>query len=121
MIVDDNAYVRRALREFISSDGSFEVCGEADTPAGTLAAIGKTHPDLVLLDVFLRKGDGLQVLRTIKRRFSRLPVVILSMHSEETYGGVARRDGAAAYVTKSEATMRLLKTMRNVMSKPRRS
>jgi DNA-binding NarL/FixJ family response regulator len=117
LIVDDHALVRRALKLFIENDASYKVCAEAETTEQTIDAIRKAHPDLVLLDLFLREEDGLDIARLIRERYAKLPIIVLTMHRTEIFGDRARRAGANGYVMKDEATERLLPIMQSVMAR----
>jgi len=117
LIVDDHALVRQTLRGFIDGVPGFHVCAEAKNPTEALAAIRGKQPDLALVDLSLGDSDGLSLTRQIRTQHPALPVVVLTMHSRETYEKSARRAGAKGYVMKSEAAERLLPAMRKVLSR----
>ena len=73
---------------------------EAATRDEALAQIGEGHWDLVVLDISLGKDSGLGLLQELKRVRPRVPVLVLSMHSEEQYARRAFRAGAAGYIMK---------------------
>jgi two-component system chemotaxis response regulator CheB len=89
-IVDDSAFVRRALTRVLATDPGFRVVGEAESGAEALAKIPAADPDFVTLDVAMPGMDGLQVLPALLRWKPSLRVVMLSAHTQ---------DGAAATVT----------------------
>jgi two-component system chemotaxis response regulator CheB len=89
-IVDDSAFVRRALARVLATEPGFRVVGEAGSGAEALAKIPAADPDFVTLDVAMPGMDGLQVLPALLRWKPSLRVVMLSAHT---------REGAAATVT----------------------
>ncbi len=74
--------------------------GEADDPSSALKFAEEQEWDVVVLDISLRDRSGLEVLKDLKKLRPRLPVLILSMHSEEQYARRAFKAGASGYLTK---------------------
>jgi DNA-binding NarL/FixJ family response regulator len=100
LIVDDHERVRRGLRESLGralGGGSF---GEAGGAAEALRLADAEAWDVVLLDLSLPDGNGVETLGELHRRHPRLPVVVMSMHPESQFGAAARRAGASGYVAK---------------------
>jgi len=116
VLVDDHALLRRGLRTLIETEPGLVVCAEADTREGGLDAIDSSKPDLVIADLSLRGSDGLQMIKDIKQRFPRLPVLALSAHEEEIYAERALRAGARGYVTKQEIGDTVLTAIRRVLA-----
>ena len=116
LLVDDHALLRRGLRTLIETDPDLMVCAEADTREGGLDAITSSKPDLVIADLSLRNSDGLQMIKDIKQRSPRLPVLALSMHEEEIYAERVLRAGARGYVTKKELDDTVLTAIRRVLA-----
>jgi len=116
LLVEDHALLRRGLRTLIETDPDLMVCAEADTREGGLDAIASSKPDLVIADLSLRNSDGLQMIKDIKQRFPRLPVLALSMHEEEIYAERVLRAGARGYVTKKELDDTVLTAIRRVLA-----
>jgi len=92
------------------------VCGAADDSHQALKEIQALHPDLVLLDVTLKAGNGIDVLKDIKLRFPKTRVLMLSMHDEEVYAVRALRAGASGYVMKQEAIDTVIQAVRQVLN-----
>ena len=118
LLVDDHAPLRLGLRTLIESEPDLLVCAEADTHQGGLDAIAASKPDLVIADLSLKDSDGLQMIKDIRQRFPRLPVLALSMHEEGIYAERALRAGANGYMTKQELGDAVLIAIRRLLPKP---
>jgi DNA-binding NarL/FixJ family response regulator len=115
LVVDDHALVREGLKALFMSQADMEVCGEADSAAQALALIEETSPHVAVVDLTLRDGNGLQLIKDIKHRRSDVRVVVSSMHEEMIYAERTLQAGAMAYVHKEESSERILDAIRNVM------
>src|SRR3954454_13590111 len=92
-LVDDHAIVRQGLGELINGQSDLIVCGEADGPAQAMKLIGPAAADVVVVDIMLNGGDGIELCRQIKDMWPKLPVLVLSMHEESLYAERALRAG----------------------------
>jgi len=115
VIVDDHPLFRHGLTELISSNGAFTVCGEASTAPEALSVVRKLKPDLVIVDLGLKGPSGIELTKSLRAEFPKLPVLILSMHDEPTYAVRSLRAGANGYVTKEEALGSVLIALREVI------
>src|SRR6266540_6145022 len=84
-IVDDHPIVRQGLAQMINQEGDLTVCGEAEDTENALEAIAELHPDLVLVDLSLKGGNGLELLKALRARANMAPVLVVSMHDESLY------------------------------------
>lgn len=116
LVVEDHAVVREGFVALINRELDLEVCGEADGAAPALALVEKTKPDIVVLDLILRSGDGLDLLRALKERHPALPALVISMQDEEIYAERALRAGARGYLMKHSATEEFLDAIRTVLA-----
>ncbi|MDP9417985.1 MAG: response regulator transcription factor, partial [Actinomycetota bacterium] len=80
VIADDHALIRQGLRHALSADEAVEIVGEAGSAAEAAVVIDRERPDVVLIDVMLGDGNGLDVARTLRDRYPTLGIVILTMH-----------------------------------------
>jgi len=100
LIVDDHPLMRKAIRAMIDAQTDMRTCGEAASAKEALEQAVETRPDLVLTDLSLPDGGGLDLIRDLKERHPQLPVVVLSMHDELLYAERVMRAGAAGYLMK---------------------
>ncbi len=115
-LVDDHAILRQGLANVLNQQSNLVVCGEASDPAEAMMSIEHLQPDLALIDVSLRLGDGLELLKDLRARQPRLLTLMLSMHDEALYAERALRAGARGYVMKLEKIDRLLLAINRVLS-----
>lgn len=115
LVADDHAIVRRGLHQIVAEAHDLTVAGEAATAEEVLARVGERSWDVVILDLSLPGGNGLDLLAEVKRRRPDLPVLILTVHSEEQYAVRALRAGAAGYLTKESAPEQLVEAVRKVV------
>jgi len=114
VIADDHAVVRKGLRLILADADELQVAGEAAS-ADELLTLLRTRPvDAVILDVGLGDRDGIEVLKQIRASFPRIPVLMISMHSEDVFAIRALRAGASGYIEKSAAPELLLDAVRRV-------
>ena len=114
LIVDDHAVVRDGVKRVFEEQPA-AVFGEAGTAPEALKLAMEETWDVVVLDISLAGRNGLEVLRELKQIRPRLPVLILSMHSEEQYARRAFRAGAAGYITKDSSRAELAKAVNRVI------
>src|SRR5262245_48973884 len=101
LIVDDHPVMRGGLTLALSRREGLSVCGEAGTLGEAIQAIAATGPDLVLCDLDLDGGSGLDLIRAIRKSHPKLPVVMHSVHDEDLFAERALRAGAQGYVRKT--------------------
>ena len=108
LIVDDHPMLRRGLAALIESESGLTVCGEAATCTAALEAIPTYSPDLVIVDLALDGGDGLDLIKAMKVRHPEIPALVLSMYDEGVYAERALRAGARGYVSKQQLASTVL-------------
>jgi DNA-binding NarL/FixJ family response regulator len=116
LVVDDHPIVREGMSLLINREADLEVCGDAENAREAMAAIERLRPHLVILDLSLDGPDGLEVLKMIRAREPGMPVLILSMHDENTYAERALRAGANGYIMKQKATDKVLTAIRRILA-----
>src|ERR1019366_6332335 len=115
-LVDDHALVREQLAALIQREADMEVCGEAADAPTALALVRQVEPDLVILDLSLKRASGFDLLKVLKKLRPKLAVLVLSMHDEILYAERALRAGAMGYITKEEAIINILPAIRQVLA-----
>ena len=115
LIVDDHAVLREGLAMVINQEPDLVVCGEAEDAPGALKLVGAVEPDVVIVDLSLVGGSGLELIPDIKAQRPDLPMLVLSLHDETLYAERALRAGARGYVMKRAPTTEVLAALRKVL------
>lgn len=115
LIVDDHPIVRQGLKRMIEAEPDMEVCGEAATEAQARRAIRELTPDIVIVDLALQEGDGLELVRDVHAHHPDVPMLVLSMHDETIYAERLLSEGASGYIMKQAAADQLLNALRTVL------
>lgn len=113
MIVDDHGIVREGLRGLLSQPG-IEVVGEADSGGSAVDLAGQLQPDVMLLDIRMRDGDGLQALPHIKAASPRTSVIMLTTYANPGYLARAINSGASGYLSKETDPKQIVRAVRAV-------
>jgi DNA-binding NarL/FixJ family response regulator len=115
LIVDDHPAVREALSIRLSREPDLEVCGQAAEVSEALQVFGATDPDLAVIDISLKGGDGIDLIKRIKARKDSARLLVWSMYSESLCAERALRAGALGYVNKGQATDQIVVAIRRVL------
>ena len=116
LIVDDHPMIREGVTLGISAQHDMQVCGEAATEEEALAVAEKTSPDLMIVDVSLKTGDGIELVKQIKAKHPEIKVIVFSAYDESLYAERALRAGASGYVNKQESQDKLLDAIRTALA-----
>jgi two-component system invasion response regulator UvrY len=116
LVADDHAIVRRGIRQILSETSDITVGGEAGTAEEVRRLVREQRWDVVVLDISLPGGSGMDLLVELRRERPDLRVLILTVYSEEQYAIRAIRAGAAGFLTKESAPDKLLDAVRKVSS-----
>src|SRR6266446_3429800 len=114
LIVDDHEVLRDGVKRVFDKQPGTVTFGEASTIPEALRLVREQDWDVAVLDISLADRSGLEVLKELKELRPRLPVLILSMHSEEQYARRAFKAGASGYITKDSSRAELLKAVNQV-------
>ncbi len=116
LIVDDHPIVRQGLTGLINQENDLMVCGQAEDVHQAIKAIGTLKPDMAIVDICLKETSGMELIKDIKVQYPSLSVLALSMHDESLYAERALRAGAKGYITKQQATEKVIIAIRKVLS-----
>jgi len=116
LIVDDHPIVRQGLVQMLGHEPDMEACGEAESAAEALKAIAAAAPDAAIVDLSLKDSSGLELLKDIRVRYPRLPVLVLSVYDESMYAERALRAGAKGYMMKEEAAEKVVTALRRILA-----
>ena len=114
LIADDHPIVRKGLKQILAETPNIIVAGEANNGAEVLTKVLKNEYDVVLLDISMPGRDGIDTLKELKDLKPNLPVLVLSIHSEDQYAVRVLRAGAYGYLTKESAPEELISAIRTV-------
>jgi DNA-binding NarL/FixJ family response regulator len=107
--------VREWLANLINEEPDFEVCGSAGNAREALGLIETLLPRIVVVDISLDGGSGLELIKDVKAVHPKVDMIVLSMHDEMLYAERAMRAGADGYVMKRDATEKVLAAIRAVI------
>lgn len=115
LLIDDHPLVREWLANLINQQSDLRVCGEAAEGSAALELIGTEKPDIVIVDISLEGGSGIELIKNIKALHPGVLILVLSMHDETLYAERALRAGGRGYIMKREATKKILQGIRAVL------
>jgi DNA-binding NarL/FixJ family response regulator len=116
MVVDDHPIMREGLTRVIEEAADLTVCAQAESIERALELMETSEPDLVIVDIALGGQNGLELIKDVKVRYPKLPVLVHSMHEEQVYAQRSLRAGARGYLMKQEPAPKLLQAIRRVLA-----
>ena len=116
LLVDDHPIVRQGLRRMIEQEPDLEVCGEAGGPGEASQLLRELQPDVVVVDLSLREGDGIEIVKEVRAQYPAIKVLVLSMHDEMIYAERLLGAGASGYLMKHAASDQFLVALRRVLA-----
>lgn len=115
-LVDDHPLVREWLTNLIQQQPDLVVCGESADAPQALQEIPATKPDVAIVDISLKQGSGIELIKNLKALQPDVAVIVLSMHDEQLYAERALRAGARGYIMKSETAKKVIMVIRQVLA-----
>jgi DNA-binding NarL/FixJ family response regulator len=115
VLIDDHPLVRLSLREVIQREPDLVVSGEAEDRDQALEIVAACKPHLAIIDLTLKNSNGMELIKDLCDRFPKVQILVLSMHDETLHAERAIRAGARGYITKQEATTKIMVAIRQVM------
>jgi DNA-binding NarL/FixJ family response regulator len=116
LIVDDHPVVREGLAAQIALQPDLAVCGEAEDVGDALALAHQVKPDIAVIDISLKSGNGIDLIKRLRASHPSVRVVVWSMYQETLFAERALRAGAMGYVHKAKATREILQAIRSVLA-----
>jgi DNA-binding NarL/FixJ family response regulator len=114
-VVDDHPMIRDGLAAQIANEPGMELCGEAEDVAEAITRVAETEPDLVIVDISLKSGSGIDLVKRIKAKDPSIIVLVWSMYPENLYAERALRAGACGYVNKGRSARQIMEAIRTVL------
>jgi DNA-binding NarL/FixJ family response regulator len=115
LIVDDHPTVREGLASRISRQRDLEVCGEADSEADALELALRLQPHLAIVDISLKKGHGLSLIKRLREQAAQVKILVHSMYAEALFAQRVLQAGAHGYVNKEADSDTVLEAIRKVL------
>lgn len=115
-LVDDHPLLREGLAGLINRLPEINICGEAETAEEALDGICRTKADAAIVDLSLKEGSGIELIKAIRARSPGTAVLVLSMHDERRYAERCIRAGARGYVMKAELATRVVDALRDILA-----
>jgi DNA-binding NarL/FixJ family response regulator len=119
LLVDDHELIRSGLAAVIDLETDLDVVGTAGTVAEALTAVDELRPDVVVADLQLPDGTGLDIIRAIRRTSDTTGLVVLTMHSGDDQIFAAMQVGASGFVGKDAPAQEVVRTVRHARVSPR--
>ena len=120
LMADDDAYVRRGLREILLEEYSKAEIAEACNAREAIDLVRRQARerfwDVMVLDINMPGGSGIEVLKELKKDYKKLPILVLSGHSEDEYAVRTLKAGASGYLTKETAPEELIAGIKKVLA-----
>lgn len=115
LIIDDHPIFCLGMTELINREPDLVVCGSVESKKEARGAIAELNPALVIIDISLKDGNGLDLVEEIKKEYQELPTLVLSMYDESLYAERALLSGAHGYIMKQEAIPKVVEAIRHVL------
>lgn len=116
VVVDSHPIVRRGLSHVLVNEPDLEICGEAEDSAAALQLVQTMNPDVVVLDITLKNGSGLDAIKQIKAASPDTKILVLSLHSEVLYAEQVLRTGAKGFISKQESPEQIVAALRAILN-----
>jgi DNA-binding NarL/FixJ family response regulator len=116
LIVDDHPITREGIAAQISRQSDMTVVGEAEDVADAFEKVASLDPDLVIVDLSLKSGQGLDLIKKIKARSAKTKMLVSSMYDESLFAERVLRAGASGYLNKQELSAKIVEAIRQVLA-----
>ena len=115
-LVDDHSLVRDGIKALLSVMPRLDVVGEAENGAQAIEMVGRSQPDLLLMDISLKDMNGLELTRLLGKQYPNLKILILSMYDNYEYVSESVRSGASGYVLKNAPSREIVAAIEAIIS-----
>lgn len=116
LIVEDHEIFRLGIKELIDHEPDLTVCGEAEDVDTARELVGMVHPDLAIIDITLKKSNGMDLIKEIATHHKDIKMLVLSMHDELLYAERSLQAGAQGYIMKQETSRSIVKAIRHILA-----
>jgi DNA-binding NarL/FixJ family response regulator len=115
-LVDDHPLVREWLASMIALETDLAICGQAEEPSAALASAPLALPDVIVVDLTLPRGSGLELIKDLRAQMPSMRLLVLTTHDEVSVAERAFRAGANGYVVKRESGGQIIEAIRAVLA-----
>jgi DNA-binding NarL/FixJ family response regulator len=116
LIVDDHPATRDGLAGRLVLEPDMDPCGEAADLPEAIKLVAELEPDVIIVDLGLKRGDGLDLISRLRDRGCTAKILVWSWRSESLYAERSLRAGASGYISKDEATSNIVGAIRRILS-----
>ncbi|MBN1699099.1 MAG: response regulator transcription factor [Spirochaetales bacterium] len=114
-IIDRQPVVRKGLSTIITEVRGFDICGDCSDTKNVYESIEKLNPDIIILDIALKEGSGIEFIKDLKVRFPEIHILVFSHHDESIYADHVLRAGALGYIMKDEEPDKIKEAIKYVL------
>ncbi len=115
LIVDDNSILRKGLKSVLFSSPIFDIVGEAADGLEAVDSVEKYHPDLVMMDLFLPRIDGINATQEIKKKWPGTKILVFTVHNTPEYLTAVLKAGADGYLSKDSSHSELIQSIQDIL------
>lgn len=115
LLVDDHPVYRAGMIALLQSEPDLTVCGSAESEAEALQLFQKLKPDMLITDLNLATGSGLQLLKHVRTQDSKTPILVISMYEEKLFAERVIRAGANGYINKADAITKIVPAIQRLL------
>lgn len=116
LIADDHRLIRRAVGDLLAQEPGLEICGEAADTASALEMARELNPDLILLDISMPDGNGLETARRIHQETPHVKILMMSHHDAAQVSKSAIASGADGCIDKARLALDLIGMIKNLQA-----
>ena len=115
LLVDDHPVIIKGIADLLATEPDLVVCGQACDVPSALQLAERERPDVAVVDITLKEGNGIDLIKQLLERWPKLAILVLSMHEEPFYAERVFRAGARGYVSKGEPGCQVVEGIRQVL------
>ena len=119
LIADDHHLVRRGVGDLLAREEGWEICGEASDATQAFEKASELIPDLILLDISMPDGSGLEIARRIRQKIPRVKILMMSHHDPTQFSQSAIASGANGCIDKARLALDLIGMIKNLQAPDR--
>lgn len=116
LLVDDHPLMRKGMSALLTNEANYQIVGECGDMAQALQLVDQLTPDLVIVDISLKSGNGLELIKQLTSQHPEVKMLACSMHDESLFAERCLRAGASGYLNKEAAGDQLVEALNSIRS-----